>query len=188
MVSGFKLKKLNARLVETAKFFVKNNGKLLSFINDVCKKSAVWYKGEPYNFIHGIKIEKIVPNNEYENITVKENVIIEDSIYNPYNVYCIYRTHRTHNKFSLHDFNVVFIYNNILLHWDYYDDIIRIYNKPSTEQFVLDSNFFPQRKYFECEASGREYHYNNNLCTNKKIVNELYDFLTVLNTEFSKSC
>lgn len=157
--------------------------KLPCFIMEMCNnEKVVWFKNEPFNFVHGNETVFVPAKDNYTNNSYEDKISIGNIVYNPYDVFCIYKKQ---NRVFYSDKNIAFVWGNITLHWNATSDVLKLFVKNRQEEFNIGWDYTPQ-DYF-LKSSRHEYYSCENIeYTDKKYSKEIYLFLTVIHNEFKK--
>ena len=101
-------KKINYLMYEIAHLFYNKSYKLPSFIMELCNnEKVVWFKNEPFNFVHGNDTIFVPARDEYSSNSYIDNISIGNAVYNPYDVFCIYKKQNS-------EYNIYIIYVYII--------------------------------------------------------------------------
>ena len=178
-------KKINYLMNEITHLFHDKAYKLPLFIIDMCDdKNVVWFKNEPFHFVHGNETVFVPARDEYSSNSYIDNISIGNTVYNPYDVFCLYKKQ---NRLFYSDKNIVFVWGNIALHWDASDDVLKLFVKNRQEEFNIGCNYTPQHEFLKSSYySGYYSSSHNKEYTDKKYNKEIYLFLTVIHNEFKK--
>jgi hypothetical protein len=176
-------KKINFLINEIVHLFYNKSYKLPCFIIEMCdNEKVVWFKNEPFNFVHGNDTVVIPAKDEYTNNSYEDKISIGNTVYNPYDVFCIYKKQ---NRIFYSDKNIAFVWGNITLHWNASDDVLKLFVKNRQEEFNIGWDYAPQYEFLK--SSCHEYYseYNKEY-TDKHHNKEVYLFLSVIHNEFKK--
>ena len=170
-------------MTEIMHLFRDKSYKLPCFIIEMCdNEKVVWFKNEPFNFVHGNETILVPAKDAYTNNYYKDVFSIGSALYNPYDVFCIYKKQ---DRVFYSDKNVAFVWGNVTLHWDATHDILKLFVKNRQEEFNLGWDYTPQDDFLK--SSCQKYCGSHNIeYTDKKYSKEIYLFLSVIHDKFKK--
>ena len=168
---------------EITLLFRDDSYKLPSFIIEMCdNEKVVWFKNEPFNFVHGNETVLVPAKDNYSNNYYEDQISIGSTVYNPYDVFCIYKKQ---NRLFYSDKNIAFVWGNITLHWDASNDILKLFVKNRQEEFNIRWDYTPQNEFLKSSRS-RYYSGDNMEYIDKHYNKEIYLFLSVIHDKFKK--
>ena len=176
-------KKINYLMYEIAHLFYNKSYKLPCFIMEMCdNEKVVWFKNEPFNFVHGNETILVPAKDNYSNNYYDDKISIGSAVYNPYDVFCIYKKH---NRLFYSDKNIAFVWGNITLHWNASNDVLKLFVKNRQEEFNIGWDYTPQNEFLK---SSYGWNFSGDIMeyTDKRYNKEIYLFLSVIHDKFKK--
>lgn len=171
-------------MYEIAHLFYNKSYKLPCFIMELCNnEKVVWFKNEPFNFVHGNDTIFVPARNEYSSNFYEDKISIGNAVYNPYDVFCIYKKQ---NRVFYSDKNIAFVWGNITLHWTASNDVLKLFVKNRQEEFNISYDYTPQADFLKSSCCKKYSGYYNKEYTDKQYNKEIYLFLTVIHDKFKK--
>lgn len=168
---------------EIAHLFHDKSYKLPCFIIEMCdNEKVVWFKNEPFNFVHGNETVFVPAKDEYTNNYYEDKISIGNTVYNPYDVFCLYKKQ---NRVFYSDKNIAFVWGNIALHWNASSDVLKLFVKNRQEEFNIGWDYTPQDDFLKSSCHKYYSHYNSEY-TDKRYNKEIYLFLSVIHDKFKK--
>lgn len=170
---------------EIVHLFYNKSYKLPCFIMEMCNnEKVVWFKNEPFNFVHGNETVLVPAKDTYTNNYYDDKISIGSTVYNPYDVFCLYKKQ---NRVFYSDKNIAFVWGNITLHWNASNDNLTLFVKNRQEEFNIGYDYIPQSKFLKTSYYPRYSNSSHNKeYTDKQYNKEIYLFLTVIHNEFKK--
>ena len=178
-------KKINYLLNEIMHLFHRKSYKLPCFIMEMCdNEKVVWFKNEPFNFVHGNETVLVPAKDKYSNNYYDDKISIGSAVYNPYDVFCLYKKQ---NRVFYSDKNVAFVWGNVILHWNASDDVLKLFVKNRQEEFNIGCDYTPQDGFLKSSYYNGYYSSSHNKEFTDKCYNkEIYLFLSVIHDKFKK--